>query len=126
MPWLRQVNPLINWKKKTLEIPEVCVLTLYAFLKEVHLASENLGVYIYEMNTTSSAVPLPLVYTKYTNVFREDIDTTLPPHYEELNYVINLKPGGNTLFNPLYNLSEYELGVFKDYLNKNLKSEFIT
>ena len=28
-------------------------------------------------------------------------------------------------FGPLYNLSEYELGVLKDYLDKNLHSGFI-
>ena len=28
-------------------------------------------------------------------------------------------------FSPLYNLSKYELGVLKDYLNKNLYSRFI-
>ena len=102
------------------------MLTLYVFLKEVHLVSENLGVYVCEMNATSSAVPLFLVYTKYTDVFREDADTILLPHCEELNYVINLKSEDNALFSLLYNLLEYELGVFKNYLNKNLKSEFIT
>ena len=34
--------------------------------------------------------------------------------------------GKNPLFKPLYNLSEYELSVFKDYIDKNLKTGYIS
>ena len=58
-------------------------------------------------------------------MFNKKADTTLPSHCGELNYTINLKAGCTTPFGPLYNLSEYELKVLKEYLNKNLSSEFI-
>ena len=126
MPWLQQVNPLINWKEHTLEIPEVVVLSPPAFWDEVQRPDNNLGVYICEEESNGPKVVLLSGYMTYADVFNKKAETTLPPHQGTLDHNIDLKPGCSAPFSPLYNLSEYELGVLKEYLDKNLHSGFIT
>ena len=101
------------------------ILPSDTFIKKAHQALENLGIYICEGISSSPSTTLPPAYSQYTNMFNEKAETNLPPHWGELDYAIELKPGSTALFSPLYNLSEYELGVLKDYLNKNLHSSFI-
>ena len=125
MLWLKDMNPQIDWQNRTLNIPEVMVLPPHEFVEEMHRSSENLEVYLCEEISSLSPVSLPKAYTTYADVFNEKADTTLPPHHGDLDHSINLKPSCTTPFGPLYNLSEYELRVLKDYLDKNLNSSFI-
>ena len=81
---------------------------------------DNLRVYVCEKDIKISEISLLLVYATYTNVFNEEVNTTLSPHKDELNHNINLKLSCTAPFKPLYNLSEYKLKVLKKYLNKNL------
>ena len=101
------------------------VLNPHAFLEEARHLEDNLRVYVCEEDSEIPAVSLPPAYAAYTDVFNEEADTTLPPHRGELNHNIDLKLGCTAPFGPLYNLSEYELGVLKEYLDKNLQSGFI-
>ena len=59
-------------------------------------------------------------------MFNEAAETTLPSHRKDLNHSINLILGTTPPFKPLYNLFKHKLGVLKDYIKKNLQSEFIT
>ena len=95
------------------------------FYNESQEASESLELFLCDLHNDVSTVKLPECYSQYTDVFNENVDSTLPPHWGELDHVINLKPGSTAPFDPLYNLSEYELSVLKDYIEKNLKSGFI-
>ena len=96
------------------------------------LLSKSKPLYHYELTkniTDSLRIPvfiLPSCYADYTNVFSEEANSTLILYQKDLNHTINLKLSCTTLFRPLYNLSEYKLSVLKEYINKNLKSEFIT
>ena len=77
----------------------------------------------------SLRIPVPILpscYADYTDVFSEEADSTLPLHQKDLDHTINLKLSCTAPFRPLYNLSEYKLSVLKKYIDKNLKSEFIT
>ena len=58
-------------------------------------------------------------------MFDEHSDNALPPHREGLDHAIKLLPSAKPTFSPLYNLSQWELEVLKDYIEKNLKSGFI-
>ena len=58
-------------------------------------------------------------------MFNKAVKMTLSPHRGSLNHLINLLLSSTSPFSSLYNLSEYKLGVLKDYINKNLKSGFI-
>ena len=80
---------------------------------------------VLELPSTSKK-GLPKKYSEFTDMFNENTDSELPPHQSELNHFIELKSGSTAPFSPLYNLSEYKLSVLKEYINKNLKSGFIT
>ena len=96
------------------------VLNPHAFLEEVCHLEDNLRVYVCEEDFKIPEVSLLSVYIIYTDVFNKEANTTLPSYKGELNHNINLKLGYTTPFKLLYNLSEYELRVLKEYLNKNL------
>ena len=42
-----------------------------------------------------------------------------------MNYAINIKQSKTPSFNPLYNLSESELKILKEYIDTNLSNSFI-
>ena len=80
-------------------------------------------VYVYLTEDMSST--LPNQYKEFQDMFDKHSDDALPPHKEGLDHAIKLLPGVKPTFSPLYNLSQRELEVLKDYIEKNLKSRFI-
>jgi len=49
----------------------------------------------------------------------------LPPHRGPLDHHIPLEEGSKPVFGPIYNLSETELQVLKEYIEENLRKRFI-
>ena len=124
LPWLREVNPIIVWETGQVTVAEgIRVLQQSEFEEEI--AGETVHAY-YTSAGSEEAKILPVVYSEYSDVFSEEAGTKLPPHRGKLDHAIDLQPGTAPPFGPLYNLSETELGVLKDYIEqKNLKSDFI-
>ena len=60
----------------------------------------------------------------FTKVFLKKKVNELPVHRTH-DHTINLKSTGNSLFDPLYNLSGNKLKVLWDYLADNLVKGFI-
>ena len=121
LPWLREVNPLIDWVTGSIKVPKnIRVLKQTDFDDEL----DDSPIYAY-YTTQKTPSALPTVYSSYADVFSEQASTTLPPHRGNLDHAIDLLPGTTPPFGPLYNLSESELGVLKDYIKQNLKSGFI-
>lgn len=58
-------------------------------------------------------------------MFNKKIDEILLFHQNKLNCAINLLLKRNSLFELIYNLSEKKLEMLKNYINKNLKFNFI-
>ena len=122
MPWLERVNPSINWREKTMSITEnIQVLSA----EEFTLEGEGEKTYSYQITEEPVKVHLPREYEDYADVFDEQAESRLPPHRDNLDHAINLTPGSTPPFGPLYNLSETELQVLKEYIDKNLASGFI-
>ena len=63
-------------------------------------------------------------FKKFENLKNEDKAYKLSEH-EFINYVIELKKDKSSSYNFIYFLSESELKIFKKYLNKHLKNDFI-
>ena len=125
LPWLQAVSSIINWcTKKVIIEDQIEVTSAVLFLKEV---KENL-IYVYNADLNEPGVRLKIstVYQEFSDVFNEKAENILPPHWEELNHHIELLLHITLSFRPLYNLSEQELTVLKNYINKHLRSEFIT
>ena len=58
-------------------------------------------------------------------MFINDIKNLLLPKHEEWDHEIILKSEIKPTFGPIYLLSEKKLAVLRNYLNKNLKKEYI-
>ena len=66
---------------------------------------------------------LPPEYSDYRDVFSEKEANRLPPHVLH-DYAIELK-GGELPYGPIYNLSEKELKVLREYLSDALERGWI-
>ena len=85
---------------------------------------EGNEVYLYcKVMEESPAIPTP--YLKYVDVFNETAEMILSPHWNNLNYGIELIFKTTPPFSLLYNLSKKELEILRDYIDKNLKSDYI-
>jgi hypothetical protein len=67
---------------------------------------------------------LPKEYHDYQSVFSDEAAKTLPPH-RSYDHKIELEEGTNPPYGKLYNMSEVELKVLKDYLDKMLDKGFV-
>ena len=63
-------------------------------------------------------------YSKYKIVFEKKQSEKLPPH-REYDIAIELIPGGQLYFGPIYSLTVDETKALKEYIQENLKKNFI-
>ena len=124
MPWLQAVNLNIDWQIKEMILPDwIEVASAAHFLKE---AEDNpICVYYADFDELKTTSLLLTMYTEFTDVFNEKAEDVLPSHWGELNHHIELLLNTSSSFRPLYNLSEEELQVLKNYIDKHLCFRFI-
>lgn len=105
MPWLRQTNPTIDWRRGALKV------------------NRNP-----QLRATAVSAPdlcaVPKIYHQYADVFSKQNADKLPPH-RPYDHHIPLKDGTTPPFGPIYSLSEVELKTLKEYLDENLEKGFI-
>ena len=68
---------------------------------------------------------IPECYRDLADVFSKKEAETLPPHRGATDHYIPLEEGAKPVFGPIYNLSELELKVLKEYIDRNLKKKWI-
>ncbi len=69
-------------------------------------------------------IPLPKKYQEYADVFDKVKASTLPVH-RQYDCPIDLQPGKEPPWGPIYNLSPRELEVLRTYIDENLTNGFI-
>lgn len=74
--------------------------------------------------TPNPADKLPRIYHEFLRVFSKSEADKLPPHRPS-DHRINLKPGSDPPWGPLYGMSRDELLVLKKYITENLEKGFI-
>ena len=80
-----------------------------------------------QLDTLDESLEEPTIPKKYrnlANVFSPSNANSLPPHRDE-DHTIELELGNTPPFCPLYNLSEYQLTMVREYINENLANWFI-
>ena len=75
--------------------------------------------------TQANPSPIPKEYEDLAEVFSKNKAHELPPNCGPLDHHIHLEEGSKPVFGPIYNLSETELQVLKEYINENLRKRFI-
>ena len=68
---------------------------------------------------------IPHDYDKWAHLFEEETDARALPKHQPWDHEIELEPGKEPTFGPIYALSEKELGVLRGYIDENLKKGFI-
>ena len=79
------------------------------------------------MPTPTQQTPSTLLPTKYQafqDVFNKDKASRLPEH-RPYDCPIDLQPGKDLPWGPIYSLSHVELKVLRDYIDENLATGFI-
>ena len=108
MPWLTKNNPHIDWATKTI-----------SFHNE-HIRKTTLSTEL-TIAATKDNVVLPPQYSKYVDIFGEQMFNTLPP-CQSFNHIIDLKD----LFVPkvakLYPLNPQEVDACKAFVEENLQT----
>ena len=143
LPWFELHNPTIDWRKRTIEeitvqsesrqiptrdmgsqkIPTISIpqlreegrkedMFLFAVLATPTSSSQELGV------------QLPKKYTEFSDVFDKVKANRLPEH-RPYDCPIDLQPGKEPPWGPIYNLSPTELEVLREYIDENLANGFI-
>ncbi len=60
---------------------------------------------------------IPKEYHPFIHLFTDEKGASLPPH-RSFDHAIELTEGKQAPFGPIYSLSQYELGVLREYLDK--------
>ena len=81
--------------------------------------------YFLSISDSNPSPTIPAEYEDLADVFSEEKANTLPPLRGTLDHMIPLEEGSKPTFGPIYNLSETELKVLREYLDENLQKGFI-
>src|SRR5439155_16134980 len=88
-------------------------------LDEIH----SLPEFLCTLEITDPVIPDE--YRDLAEVFSKAKSEELPPHRGSLDHAIPLEKDSKPVFGPIYNLSETELQVLKEYIDTNLRKRFI-
>ena len=124
MPWLEHADPDIHWRAKTIELRA----TGQELTMRIHPTDQVFLMYVTpnsaQCNNASASkepVRIPDEYKDLAEVFSEKRASKLPPHRGRLDHSITLEEGFKPTYGPIYNLSETELSVLKEYIEEHLE-----
>ena len=144
-PWFKSVNPEIDWSKytwtyrQTKSLDEVEIIHaakadrelrkgMMAFLvypnEFLNSDPQDLAVLGATISFEENRAPSPDYVQEYADVFSEEAAGVLPAHADH-DHAIELAPGSNPPYRPIYNLSEPERAVLRDYIKTALAKGWI-
>ena len=125
-PWLQAVDPVISFRERTWRYPferaQISVLSAQKFNKKTWKQT----VYCVVLKTilTSKNKLLPAKYREFSDVFDARKAGILPEH-GPMEHRIDLVPGKEVPWGPVYPLSESELLILREYLDTSLAKGWI-
>jgi transposase InsO family protein len=150
LPWLRKVNPRIDWENRTLSFENQDDTTdskptrrqrstvdekKYSYnltSTKTHSTTrmvdlDNRGRHTDMSRVLEKRVPpdIPEQYKEFEKLFQEELGPAALPKHKPWDHEIKLIPGKEPGFQPIYKLSEKELEVLKEYIDTMLKKGFI-
>ena len=135
-PWLHQVDPLISFREATwrhqIRPQKIEVLNARKFAKAVKREAYVFLLTAYPTTdgrrvaaiTTNGTATLPRKYRDLLRVFSTEAAGILPDHHT-MEHRIDLEPGSQPPYGPVYALSERELEVLREYLDTSLEKGWI-
>ena len=154
LPWLDKHNPTIDWKKRVLKFERCnCVVDIQPGRPTAKATDERATTEICFISTSKTATihngpnsaksevvdltredrlsgthappGTPKEYRKWEHLFRDETTIKALPRHQPWDHEIKLMPGTTPTFGPIYQLSEKELKVLREYIDENLKKGFI-
>ena len=116
-PWFELHNPDIDWINRVVkEAPKT--------LKSKFLNVSKATVTMNSSSPPKSEVVLPIKYQQFADVFDKVKASKLPEH-RLYDCPIDLQPGKEPPWGPIYNLSPTELKALREYIEEHLANGFI-
>ena len=130
MPWLKTHNPQIDWWNERITLNQCQCRS-----DDVALSGDKTSPGRKELCATSAdpedlaqasvLKKIPAAYKEYEFLFREGPPAEALPKHQPWDHEIPIEPGKVPTFGPIYQLSEKELKVLKQYIDENLAKGFI-
>jgi len=138
LPWLRATNPIMDWQARTWTYREATKVEIMHPSRAVKKILKGNAAFIitkatkdddnrpsfYLRATLAKPEELPAYLREYADVFSEKEANILPEHANH-DHGIDLEPGMDPPHRPIYNLSEKELGVLRNYIEEALAKGWI-
>ena len=131
MPWLMKYNPYIDWVQKEVGFPYCkCEKTSNKPLRQEGPSQGQCEVCTTstepdDLAWASLSTNVPIEYKEYQQLFQEGPKNEALPKHQLWDHKIPLEEGKSPPFGPIYQLSEKELKVLKEYIDDNLSKGFI-
>jgi len=133
-PWLAAIQPRLNYFKRTMRYSQrkvshtskpvdVCSARTFLHLVETKEA-ELYSCHVSDILESDPAQSLPEWYEEYADVFSRESSAQLSEN-GPFDLAIDLEEGKQPPYGPMYNLSENELAVLREYLQKYLERGWI-
>lgn len=125
--WLRNNDPIISFKKGTLEIPQTRMMKAYTTTEEEERVEREVREELLGMEDEEGhriREKLPKQYWKYTDLFCKSKAERLPEH-SETDHAINLKPDFVPVKAKPYPLSKPQLQALEQWLEEQLCKGYI-
>jgi hypothetical protein len=139
MPWLQAINPDIDWAERTWQYRQVTSLNqikMVSAVKCARLIKEGHMVYTMTPCTlvndeplalfaaATETISLPAFIKDYEEVFSEKEAGVLAQSADH-DHAIDIALGKNPPYKPIYNLSEKELKILREYIESALEKQWI-
>ena len=123
----RSISKIFSYKKylilismiKYIEIDDLISLILIQSLSSIMINALNFDSIKFITSKISN------YYKNLIEIFSKKESQTLSSHRDHLDHHISLEKNIKSIFDLIYNLFELELKVLKEYIQDNLKKEFI-
>ena len=132
LPWLQHQNPIlifdpmtIQWRDSISTVTDSMEEPLdLGFLIQIPADFKVMQIQLETLDESLEEPTISKAYRNLADIFSPSNANFLRPHRDE-DHAIELELEKKQPFDPLYNLSEYQLKTLREYIDKNLANRFI-
>ncbi len=132
LPWLQHHNPILNfdlitipwWDFSSTATDNIEEPLGLGSLTQISTHFHVMQVQLETLDESLEEPTIPKEYKDLANIFSLSNANSLPLHRVE-DHAIEVERGKTSPFDPIYNLSEYQLKTFCEYIDKNLAYRYI-
>jgi hypothetical protein len=133
-PWLAKHNPDIDWRQRKVKLPnrhpdpanQRPQVSCNLIQPDISCSDADIpSPPNLTCDDVRDKVSIPKPFSNFADVFDKAILDSLPPH-RHYDCAIDLEPGKQPPFGPIYPLSEPEAAALREFLDENLPKGFVS